>query len=69
MKAKVFVVLNSKNQKIEQISSQEYRVWLKNKPKNNDANKELLKILNKYFNSNVRLIFGFKSRKKIIEYG
>lgn len=42
-------------------------VRVKSQPEDGKANKELIKILKKYFNKNVTIISGEKSRKKIIE--
>ncbi|MDD3159439.1 MAG: DUF167 domain-containing protein [Candidatus ainarchaeum sp.] len=42
-------------------------VELKNNPKDNKANIELIKNLKKFFNCEVNLISGFKSKEKLIE--
>jgi len=45
-------------------------IGLRSKPEKGRANKELIKKIAKYFkvsSSNVKIISGFKSRKKIIE--
>lgn len=42
-------------------------VRVKSPPENGRANKEVIEILEKYFNKKVSIIYGEKSRKKIIE--
>ncbi len=58
---------NSKKQKIEMVSSEEYTVSLKNLAENNKANLELIRLLEKYFNKKIKIIKGLKNKKKIIE--
>lgn len=42
-------------------------VRVKSPPEDGKANKDVIKILEKYFNKNVRIVQGEKSRRKIIE--
>lgn len=45
-----------------------YKVEVKSKPINNQANKEILKFLKKYFKAErVEIISGFQNRNKLIE--
>jgi len=47
-----------------------YYACLKDKPIHNSANMELIDLLSLYFNvskSSVKILRGFKSRKKIVE--
>jgi len=47
-----------------------YHACLKGKPIHNSANIELIDLLSSYFNtsrSSVKILRGFKSRKKIVE--
>lgn len=70
MKIKVKVVPNSSEQSIEKISENEFKIKLKSVPEKNKANKELLKILSKYFKvstNNINISNGFFSRNKIVE--
>ena len=46
-----------------------YEVWIKEKPIDGKANKSLEKFLKKYFRKSVKVISGFKSRKKIVDMG
>ncbi len=64
---KIKVHPSSSRQKIKKIDEWSYEVWLKKKPENNSANKELLKFLKNYFKKEVRIKSGFKSKRKIIE--
>lgn len=48
----------------------EIKVSLKNKPERGKANRELIKILSRYFRvstENITIISGLNSRKKIVE--
>jgi uncharacterized protein (TIGR00251 family) len=47
-------------------SRESYRVELKAKPKEGEANQELVKFLSKHFKKKVKIISGFKSRIKTI---
>jgi len=54
--------------KLEIIKKQDgYLVYLKEKAENNKANIELLKLMKKYFNREVKIKSGLKSRNKILE--
>ena len=44
-----------------------YRINLKAKPIEGEANKELIKFLSKELKRNVRIFSGFRSKEKIIE--
>jgi len=62
---------NSSQEKIKKLGGREkdYEVWLKEKPVEGKANKQLIKILKKHFKKNIKIIKGAKSRNKIIEVG
>ena len=55
----------SKNKLI--IKEDKYLVELNAKPKNNEANIELIKFLSKEFKNKVRIVRGFKSKIKLID--
>jgi uncharacterized protein (TIGR00251 family) len=63
----VRVKTNSEKQLIEKISGFEYKISLKSIPEDNKANIELMKLLKKHLNKDIKIIKGFKSRNKIIE--
>ena len=69
MKIRVRVVPNAK--KVEIKKEEGYlKVKLKSKPEGGKANKELIEILSRYFDtpkSKIRIISGLKSRDKLIE--
>ena len=67
MKIKIKLHPNSSQEKIEKISDENFEVWLKEKPIDNKANIELIKLLKKYFGKSVKIKNGFTSRNKIIE--
>jgi len=69
---KIRVKSNSDKQEIIRVSENEYKIALKEKPEDNKANLELLKMLRKHFNveaNHIKLIKGLKSRDKIVEVG
>ena len=49
------------------LKNNEYEVWIKEKPLDNKANLELVKILKKHFKKDVKVKSGFTSRNKIVE--
>lgn len=59
---------NSSQEKIREISPENYEVWIKQKPIENKANQELIKILKKHFKCNsTQIIKGLKSKNKVVE--
>lgn len=58
---------NSSQEKINKLNEKEYEVWIKEKPINNKANLELIRLLRKYFKKEVEIKSGFISKNKIIE--
>ncbi len=64
------MVPNSKQQKLEKILENEYKVYVKSPPTKGKANKELIEILAKYFGlakSKIKIVKGVASREKVIE--
>jgi uncharacterized protein (TIGR00251 family) len=61
------VKTNSRNPSIEKISESEYKANLKSKPENNKANEELINLTKKYFKSEVKIIKGKRSSRKVLE--
>lgn len=59
---------NSKKNEINCIdeNSNTYKVNIKEKAKNNKANIELVKLIKKHFNKDVKIIKGLKNNKKIL---
>ena len=66
MKLTVKVIPNSKENKIEKENGI-LIVRLKEKAEKGKANIALIKLLTKYFNSQVRIVSGHRSRNKVIE--
>ena len=64
---KIKVRPNSAKQEMIKISENEYKISLKEKAEDNKANKELIKLLKKYFKKDTKIIKGMKSRDKIVE--
>ncbi|MHA1380338.1 MAG: DUF167 domain-containing protein [Candidatus Helarchaeota archaeon] len=65
----ILVKTNSKKQEIQKISVASYEIWLKSKPERGKANKELIKLLSKYFEvpqNQIQIIRGLKSKNKTI---
>lgn len=67
MELKIKVHTNSSKEEIKKISEREYEVWLRKKAENNKANMELVKLIKKYFNKEVKIVSGLKSKNKIAE--
>ena len=67
MKLKIKVRVSSGKQEVEKISDEEYSVFLKSAPENNEANLELLKVLKKYFGKEIKIKSGFTSRRKVVD--
>jgi len=49
------------------VKDDKYIVELNAKPKNNEANMELIKFLSREFKKKLRIVRGFKSRIKLID--
>ncbi|HLC87018.1 MAG TPA: DUF167 domain-containing protein [Candidatus Nanoarchaeia archaeon] len=69
MKIKVKIHDGSSQEKIEKISNDLYEVWIRKKPVEGKANVEMIKVLKKYFNKEVKIVLGLTSREKIVEIG
>lgn len=63
---KVKVKPGSNKQEIIKINDDEYKISLKKRAEDNKANIELIKLLKSYFNKNIKIIKGLRSRNKII---
>ena len=62
----VLVKANSKEDKIELVDGI-YKVNLKAKAKDNEANISLIKLFKKQLGMNVRIVKGLRSRRKLLE--
>ncbi|MBT3690651.1 YggU family protein [Candidatus Woesearchaeota archaeon] len=69
MRVKIIVKANSNENKVLGFDEnyQAYRVKIKAKPKDGEANKEIEKFLSKTFKKKVKIVSGFKSNKKVID--
>jgi len=70
MKLFVGVKPNARENSIEKITETEFKISVKEPPVSGRANEAVVELLADYFKvskSNVRIISGFASRKKIIE--
>ncbi len=65
MKKHIIVVPNSKKEQI--LDEDPMRVKIKEKPEDNKANRRVEKILSEYFGKKVRIVKGFKSKRKVVE--
>ena len=71
--AKILVNLKpgSSQEKIIQMSEDEYTVFLRAKPHDGEANTALIKMLSKHFHvpkTTIKITHGLKSRSKTIEF-
>jgi uncharacterized protein (TIGR00251 family) len=60
------------NSNVEEVTEAEAEaepllIRVKEPPTKDKANKAVIKLLSKYFNANVRIVSGAKSRRKIVE--
>lgn len=60
------VKANAKEDKIELVNGI-YKISLKAKAKNNEANIALIKLFKKKLGMNVRIVKGLKSKRKLLE--
>lgn len=64
---KIKAKTNARQDKIEQISLNEFKVSVKESPEKGRANVAIIKTLQKYFHTkNVRIVSGHSSKKKLI---
>lgn len=67
MYLKLKVVPDSRQEKIEQLKDDEYRVWVKAPAENNRANERVLEMMREMFpDKRIRLISGHTSPSKIV---
>lgn len=70
MYLKIKVVTDSKQEKVEYLKDDEYRIWTKMPAENNLANTRVLEILREvYPNQSVRIVSGHHSPSKILAVG
>ncbi len=67
MRIKIKVKPNSRKQELEKIQDGEYLVYLKSLPEKNKANSELIKLLKKEFQKDIKIVSGLSFRRKLIE--
>lgn len=69
MKFKVIVKTNSKRSETTEYDkdTNTYKISLKARPIEGEANKELIKFLRKEFKQQARIVSGFRSKEKLIE--
>ena len=70
MKIFVKVKAGAKREMVKKIDKVHFEVWVKEPPKRGRANKELLKVMAKYFGvlkSQIKIVSGQKSREKVLE--
>ncbi|MEX2436913.1 MAG: DUF167 domain-containing protein [Candidatus Paceibacterota bacterium] len=70
MKIYIEVKTGSKKEKVEKISSDKYKVSVKEQPEKGKANKAVIKVLSNYFKvfqSQVDIRAGHTSKSKIID--
>jgi uncharacterized protein YggU (UPF0235/DUF167 family) len=67
MYLKLKVIPDSKQEKVEQLKDDEYRIWVKAPAENNHANIRVLEIIRgMHPNKKVRLVSGHTSPSKIV---
>ena len=67
MYIKLKVTPDSKQEKIEKVKDDEYRIWTKAPAENNKANTRVLELMREIFpNKRMRLVSGHTSPSKIV---
>ncbi|MEN9337729.1 MAG: hypothetical protein RIQ41_43 [Candidatus Parcubacteria bacterium] len=67
MYLKLKVIPDSKQENIEQLKDDEYRIWVKAPAENNRANERVLEIMRDMFKEKrIRLVSGHTSPSKIV---
>lgn len=70
MYLKLKVTVDSKSQRIEKVSDDLWRVWVKVPAENNAANTRVLELVREaYPNQSVRIVSGHHSPSKIVSIG
>jgi uncharacterized protein YggU (UPF0235/DUF167 family) len=70
MYLKLKVIPDSKTQRIEKMSDDSWRIWVKVPAENNAANNRVLEIIREeYPNQSVRIVSGHHSPSKIVSIG
>ena len=70
MYLKIKVVPDSKQEKLEKLSDDSWRVWVKVPAENNAANSRILELVREeYPNQSVRIVSGHHSPSKIVSIG
>jgi uncharacterized protein (TIGR00251 family) len=66
-KIEIKVTPNSNVEEVTEAEAEPLLIRVKEPPTKNKANKAVVRLLSKYFNANVRIVSGAKSRQKIVE--
>lgn len=70
MYLKIKVVTDAREEKIEKLKDDEYRIWTKMPAENNLANTKVLEIIrNEHPGKSVRIVSGHHSPSKIVSIG
>jgi hypothetical protein len=70
MKISVKVIPSAKVEKVQPSLGGSLKIWLRARPKEGEANKALVKLLSKYFDtpkSQINIVSGLTSKNKIVE--
>lgn len=70
MRIYINVKTKAKQSRIEKVSDNQFRVWVKELPVDNKANLAVVRVLAEYFDvpsSMIRIAAGAKSKKKSVE--
>ena len=70
MRLTVHIKPNKKEEKVERISDSEFVAWTKKPAKEGKANEDVIQQLARYFKvpkTNIHIVRGLKSKRKIIE--
>lgn len=69
-KIEIIIKPNAKIGNVEKLTDNAFKVSVKSPPKDGKANKEMIEIISNYLGvhqNEVKIIFGWKSRRKILQ--
>ena len=67
MYIKIKVITNAREERVEQVKKDEWKLWVQEKPEMNSANARILAIMRGYYpNTKVRIVSGHHSPSKIL---
>ncbi len=70
MKVNLLVKTKARENRVQKVDGTNFQVFVKAPPFEGKANNQIIEVLSKYFNcrkSDINIVSGFKSKKKVVE--